>query len=74
MLVLLDLVGMQYPITSLIILYLINFRFQNTDSATDDRPGRIGPKLVVFDALTGTQFVLNLKLVKPTTCGKWELC
>ncbi|XP_039746027.1 E3 ubiquitin-protein ligase RNF123-like isoform X2 [Pararge aegeria] len=58
----------------------------NTD-ASDERPGRIGPKLVVFDALTGTgrlvlvgdervsvQGLSNFATIRATACvyaGKW---
>ncbi|XP_045762543.1 E3 ubiquitin-protein ligase RNF123-like isoform X1 [Maniola jurtina] len=59
---------------------------ENTDSI-DERPGRIGPKLVVFDALTGTgrlvlvgdervsvQGLSNFATIRATACvyaGKW---
>ncbi|XP_023937452.2 E3 ubiquitin-protein ligase RNF123-like [Bicyclus anynana] len=58
----------------------------NTD-AIDERPGRLGPKLVVFDALTGTgrlvlvgdervsvQGLSNFATIRATACvyaGKW---
>ncbi|XP_072948372.1 E3 ubiquitin-protein ligase RNF123-like [Epargyreus clarus] len=58
-----------------------------TTEATDDRPGRVGPKLVVFDASTGTgrlvlvgdervsvQGLSSFSTIRATACaysGKW---
>ncbi|KAL0861492.1 hypothetical protein ABMA27_009020 [Loxostege sticticalis] len=59
----------------------------NTSDTTDDRPGRVGPKIVVFDASTGTgrlvlvgdervsvQGLSSFATIRATACvyaGKW---
>lgn len=50
--------GQAFILRLVLLIYLLIKRLKNLSvcqkqDTTDDRPGRIGPKIVVFDAATG---------------------